>query len=144
MRKNLQIASIRIALSVLVRVKALTIVSVWRSVMRKIILGLVATVALVTSAQADGRGPRHHGGWGGHQQHHHYRGGGVDPGAAIFGGLVGGLIIGGMINNMNQPRYYQQQYGSSAYYDEPFCQQVVTNRFWNGWRWVYQVQTVCD
>jgi hypothetical protein len=111
--------------------------------MRKIILGLVASVALITSAQADGWGPRHHGGWSGH--HQHYRGsGGGDAGAALFGGLVGGLIIGGMINNMNQPRYYQQQYGAPAYYGDPVCQQVVTNRFWNGWRWVYQVQTVCD
>ena len=111
--------------------------------MRKIILGLVASVALVSSAQADGWGPRHHGGWGGH--HQHYRGGGGgDAGAALFGGLVGGLIIGGMINNMNQPRYYQQQYGAPVYYGDPVCQQVVTNRFWNGWRWVYQVQTVCD
>lgn len=114
--------------------------------MRKLILGLVASATLVTSAYADGRG--HHGhrhgqGFAGVPPRHHHHGG-VDPGAAIFGGLVGGLIIGGMINNMNQPRYYQQQYGAPAYYGDPFCQQVVTNRYWNGWRWVYQVQTVCD
>lgn len=113
--------------------------------MRKLIIGLVTSVALITSAQAEGwgHGHRHGQGFAGvHPRHHH--GGGGDAGAALFGGLVGGLIIGGMINNMNQPRYYQQQYGAPVYYGDPVCQQVVTNRFWNGWRWVYQVQTVCD
>jgi hypothetical protein len=118
--------------------------------MRKLVLGLVASLALVTSANAEGwnRHYGHHGhvgqGFPGVHPRHHGHGGGGDAGAALFGGLVGGIIIGGMINQMNQPRYYQQQYGSPAYYGDPVCQQVVTNRFWNGWRWVYQTQVVCD
>ena len=102
--------------------------------MRKFILGVLASVALVTSAQADWNGHRHY------QPHHHHGGGGGDAGVALFGGLVGGLIIGGMINNMNQPRYYN----GPVYYEEPICQQVATGRYWNGWRWVYQIQTVCN
>jgi hypothetical protein len=112
--------------------------------MRKIALALAATIAMTSVAHADWNHHRHGmGGFGGvPPQHHYHGGGGGDPGAALFGGLVGGLIIGGMINQMNQPRPY---YGGPQYYqDQPYCQQIVTNRFWNGWRWVYQVQTVCD
>jgi hypothetical protein len=105
----------------------------WRRDMRKLAIALAATVAMTSVAHAD---------WNGHRrQHYHQHHGGGDAGVALFGGLVGGMIIGGMINQMNQPRYYNN---GPVYYDEPYCQQVVTNKFWNGWRWVYQVQTVCN
>jgi MFS family permease len=101
--------------------------------MRKLAIALAAVIGMTTVAHADWNGPRHH--------HHYYRGGsgGGDAGAALFGGLVGGLIIGGMVNQMNQPRAYYQQ----PYY-EPMCREVVVNRYWNGWQWVYRTATVCD
>ena len=109
--------------------------------MRKFILGLVTSAALITSAQADGWGHRHGHGFAGVPPRH-YHGGSGDAGAALFGGLVGGLIIGGMINNMNQPRYYGNTYYQEYY--EPTCRQVIVNRYWDGWRWVGRVATICD
>lgn len=107
--------------------------------MRKLAIALAAVIGMTSVAHADWNGHRYHHGHGG--CYNCYNRGGGDNGAALFGGLVGGLIIGGMINQMNQPRYYNN---GPVYYNEPMCQQVVTNKFWNGWRWVYQVQTVCD
>jgi hypothetical protein len=97
--------------------------------MRKLAIALATIIGMTSAAHADWNGHRHH------QQHYH-GGGGGDAGAAIFGGLVGGLIIGGMINQMNQPRY--------QYYYEPYCREVVVNRYWNGWQWVYRTATVCE
>jgi hypothetical protein len=101
--------------------------------MRKII-SIAVALLIATPALAEGR--YHHGqGFAGVAPRHHHGG---DAGAAIFGGLVGGLIIGGMINQMNQPRYVYQEYY------EPYCRQVIVNRYWNGWQWVSRVATVCD
>ena len=107
--------------------------------MRKILA--IATALLVTTpAMADGWGHRHGQGFGGVPPRHYHSGGGGNAGAALFGGLVGGLIIGGMINNMNQPQYYN----GPVYNDQPFCHNEVVNRYWNGWRWVYQTATICE
>lgn len=97
--------------------------------MRKLAIAIAAVIGMTTAAQADWNGHRHH-------QPRHYHNGGGDAGAALFGGLVGGLIIGGMINNMNQPRY-------QTYY-EPMCREVIVNRYWNGWQWVYRTATICE
>lgn len=99
--------------------------------MRKLAIALAATIAMTSVAQADWNRHRYHNGY------HHYNGG--DNSGALIGGLVGGLIIGGMLNQMTQPHYYTQPYSY-----QPECQQVITNRYWNGWQWVYQTQTVCE
>lgn len=114
--------------------------------MRKIILSILASAALITSAQADGWGPRHHG-MGGYPgvppRHHHHGGGGNNAGAALFGGLVGGLIIGGMINNMNQPRYQQQYYQDYDYY-QPVCRRVYAGSYFDGFVVQRFYRTVCE
>lgn len=104
--------------------------------MRKLVIALATVIGMTSVAHAD---------WRGHHQyprHHYHNGGGGDAGAALFGGLVGGLIIGGMINQMNQPRYYGNTYYQEYY--EPTCRQVIVNRYWDGWRWVGRVATICD
>jgi hypothetical protein len=74
--------------------------------MKKTLIALAATIALTTTAQADGWGYRHgpcnFNGCGGYYEH--YRGGGGDNWAAP---LVGGLIIGGMLGAMSQQRYQE-------------------------------------
>ena len=94
--------------------------------MRKIALGFLASVALITSVHADEyryRRPERHG-----------DGNWVAP-------LVGGMIIGGVINQMAQPRYMDPP---PAYYDDQQCQRVVVGRFWNGYRWIYRTEVVCQ
>jgi hypothetical protein len=113
--------------------------------MRKLVIGLVASVAMITSAHADWNGYRHH--------PHHYHGGGCyncninrgggDAGLALFGGLVGGMILGGALSGANQNYYAGPGYGNVPVY-EPVCQRVFAGSVWNGWRWVNTYQTICD
>ena len=111
--------------------------------MRKLVIGLVASVAMITSASADGY-------WGHHRHGGHNRGncyncynhrGGGDAGLALFGGLVGGMILGGALASQN----YQAGpgYGNVPVY-EPVCQRVFAGSYWNGWQWVRTYQTICD
>jgi len=98
--------------------------------MRKLVLGLVASVAMITSAHADWRG--HHG------HHNQYRGGG--GGNEWVVPLVGGLIIGGMIAGSNQGYYQQPRYRN---YRQPVCERVPNGYFWNGYQWVPAWETIC-
>lgn len=95
--------------------------------MRKLILGSLIALSFTTSSHADewrNRRPEYQGGGGNNW---------VVP-------LIGGMIIGGAI--MAAPRYNDPP--PPGYYDDQQCQRVVVGRWWNGYRWIYRTEVVCN
>jgi len=63
--------------------------------------------------------------------------------AGVVGGLIGGALIGGALASRPAPPppvYYAPE---PVYVEEPVCQ-VVRERYWDGYGWVYRRVQVCN
>lgn len=63
--------------------------------------------------------------------------------AGVVGGLIGGALLGGALASRPAPPppvYYAPE---PVYVEEPVCR-VVSERYWDGYGWVYRRVHVCN